>query len=164
MASSNNNPLLNLTTTPNKKNYTKIIRVKESKEFMTQLAKCSEILEDNSDKMEENVYLNLYNELMNLYCLDLTMDICVKAGGREINQHRVHMTYEQKRKAIENGDPRKTCCPKCLRIISKIGVKQHQRTDICKDNRVVFGVTNADLEGANAKAVDEYILEENQSS
>ena len=142
----------------NTTNYTKIIRVKESKEFMEVLGKITDILENNIDRMEDVVYLNMYNELMNLYCLDLTMDIIIKSGGRVINQNKVHIPYEQKRKAVENGNPRLTCCDLCLRVISKSGVKQHQKSEVCKDNRVVFKATQANLMDANARAVDEYIL------
>lgn len=156
MASGNINMLLN--TTGNKKNYTKIIRVKESKEFMEQLGKISDILEENSDRMEDVVYLNLYNELMNLYCLDLTMDIIVKSGGRVINQNKITMSYEEKRKAVQNGNPNMEVCKNCLRIIRKTSLKEHLKSDICRDNRVVFNATNANLDNANAKAVDEYIL------
>lgn len=145
-------------TQPNQKNYTKIIRVKESKEFMTQLNKIADLLENSSNQMAEGVYLNMYNELMNLYCLDLTMDIIVKAGGRVINQNRVSMTYEEKRKAVKNGNPNMDVCKNCLRIVRKNGMKTHLKSDICRDNRVVFNATNANLDNANAKAVDEYVL------
>lgn len=111
-------------------------KVSECSELMTSVNKLMTILDDNGDKMDDGVYLNLYNTLGELYKTELLVkiDAYSKKNGKRSGQGRKNLTQQQIR-ALVAVNPDKYCiCPICETGMLKENIKLHyQKTQKCKD-------------------------------
>lgn len=144
---------INIVLNGTRKNQQKTIKVLDSLEFMEVLNGLSDILFDSSDKMEEGVYLELYNKLEVLYSLDLTIDIIDKSGGKIVNKSKGAISFEKKRKALQNGDTSFVLCPKCNTCLKKISLPQHLLSNKCVDTHHTADAMECQLTDAENSAI-----------
>ena len=114
---------------------TNVFKVNECVELMNAIKQFSNILDTQSDKMEEGVFLSLYDTLKLLYDTELCFKISEYAGrkGRKYSGRTKH-TQQQYRILAEQYPDKYAVCPICETGMLKENVKLHyQTTQKCRD-------------------------------
>ena len=151
---------LNIHLTSKRRQQQAVIKVKESKEFMEVMENLTDLCFNNTDKMEEGLYIELQNTFMELFNLSLMTDIVIQSGKKMRNQNKQRFTIEQKRQAFANGCPYMTMCNNCSRIINKSFMKEHLASNVCKDNQKIIAAAGKDgiNDMFNNDVLDKYVV------
>jgi len=114
---------------------TNVFNVNECEELMTFMEQMSSLLDNNSDKMDEGVYLCLYDTLKDLYNTKLFIKIeeYSKKSKRKYKGRNQH-SQQQYRILAEQFPDKYAICPICDTGMLKENIKIHyQTTQKCRD-------------------------------
>jgi len=120
---------MNTTTTQN------TMKVSECNELMTKVNAIAKILDDDGGKMDDNVYLSLYNALGELCKTELLVKIETysKKPSRKFNG-RKKLTQKEYRALASQYPDKYAVCPICETGMLKENIKLHyQKSQKCKD-------------------------------
>jgi len=120
---------MNTTTTMN------TMKVSECNELMSKVNAIATILDDDGGKMDDNVYLSLYNALGELCKTELLVKIETysQKNPRKFNG-RQKLTQKQYRALASQYPDKYAVCPICETGMLKENIKLHyQKTQKCKD-------------------------------
>jgi len=112
-----------------------VFKVSECVELMNMINQFSNILDSQSDKIEEGTYLCLYNTLKELYDTQLILKVDKYAQKKSRNTNgRVRHTQQQYRILASQYPDKYAICPICETGMLKENIKLHyQTTQKCKD-------------------------------
>ena len=112
-----------------------VFKVAECVEIMDKVNKLSSILDDNSALIPEGIYLNLYNELKELYNTKLLLKVNTYAQKKiRASNGRTKHTQQQYRLLASQYPDKYAICPICETGMLKCNIKLHyQTTQKCRD-------------------------------
>lgn len=111
------------------------MKVSECNELMSKVNAIATILDDDGGKMDDNVYLSLYNALGELCKTELLVKIETysQKNPRKFNG-RQKLTQKQYRALASQYPDKYAVCPICETGMLKENIKLHyQKTQKCKD-------------------------------
>ena len=106
--------------------------VKEAQELMGYIYKLQDIVFENGEKMAENVYIDLMDNLMEMSSGQFYLRI--EAQSKKASRNRSGTRLVATRNMVQQNPDRFCCCPLCDRPLAKKSMRSHLKSDVCKDN------------------------------
>jgi len=141
----------------------KYVNVADAKEIVEFIHHFQNLLDENTDKMNEGLYIELCDALVNLYCNEFYVDLEIMSGGTSRAGAGKRQPLDAIRRLARERPDKAIVCPRCNTPLMIRSFEKHLRTTKCKDFYYALnsGGVVLDADSLNELIIEKYETNEN---